>query len=88
MSHPIQGWMVNALGHSFGYRNYPTPDRSKNNLLVAWLVMGEGYQNNHHHQPSSAKFSVKWWEFDLGYYFCILAERFGVLERSVPAVKS
>ncbi len=70
MSHPIQGWMVNALAHRFGYRNYPTADNSKNNSMVAWLVFGEGYQNNHHQFPLSPKFSIKWWEVDMGYALC------------------
>jgi stearoyl-CoA desaturase (Delta-9 desaturase) len=74
MSHPIQAWMVNALGHRFGYVNFENGDNSKNNTWVALLVMGEGYQNNHHHQPQSPKFSAKWWEIDLGYLLCIVAK--------------
>ena len=42
MGHPLEGWMVNALGHAYGYRNFDTPDDSRNNLAVAFLVMGEG----------------------------------------------
>lgn len=80
MSHPIQGWMVNALGHKYGYRNFPTNDNSRNNALVAWLVMGEGFQNNHHHRPSAAKFAVKWWELDLGFVLCWFSSRMGMIE--------
>jgi len=80
MSHPLQGWMVNALAHRYGYRNFDTPDDSRNNSLVAWLVMGEGYQNNHHHSPRAAKFSVKPREVDLGYLLCLIAEKLGMLE--------
>jgi stearoyl-CoA desaturase (delta-9 desaturase) len=80
MSHPIQGWMVNALAHRFGYRNYATPDDSKNNTAVALLVFGEGYQNNHHHRPRSAKFSVKWFELDLGYALCRASQALGLLD--------
>ena len=47
MSHPIQGWMVNSLGHFFGFRNFETTDKSRNYTLVAYFVAGEGYQNNH-----------------------------------------
>ena len=43
MSHPIQDWLVNAFAHSKGYRNFDTPDKSVNNLLLGWLVFGEGY---------------------------------------------
>ena len=70
MSHPFQGWLVNALGHAYGYQNFKTGDHSRNNTLVAWMVAGEGYQNNHHHLPGSPKFSVKWWEVDFGFGIC------------------
>lgn len=80
MSHPIQGWMVNAFGHTYGYRNFETDDNSKNHAITAWLVAGEGYQNNHHHQPQSAKFSVKKGEWDAGYWMCLAAEKLGWLK--------
>ena len=70
MSHPIQGWMVNSLGHYFGYRNFDIPDNSRNNHLVSWLVFGEGYQNNHHFHPKSANFSYRTSELDLGFKVC------------------
>ncbi len=79
MSHPIQGWMVNSLGHRFGYRNFATPDNSRNNMIVAWLVFGEGFQNNHHQDPSSPKFSVRRWEVDMGYWLCGCLKLLGAL---------
>lgn len=84
MSHPMQGWLVNAFGHAYGYRNFDTDDNSRNNTLVAWLVVGEGFQNNHHHTPGSAKFSNKWWELDLGYGLCLLLQACGLL--TVPEI--
>jgi len=84
MSHPIQGWMVNAFGHAVGYRNFNLPDNSRNNTLVAWLVLGEGYQNNHHRFPESPKFSFKWWEVDAGYLFCLLFKRLGLVDMQKP----
>ena len=80
MSHPLQGWMVNSFGHAVGYRNFETPDQSRNNTFVAWFVMGEGYQNNHHEKPRSAKFSVKWFELDMGYGLCLLIEWLGLIQ--------
>jgi fatty-acid desaturase len=80
MSHPIEGWIVNSLGHAVGGRNFATPDHSRNNHLAAWLILGEGYQNNHHRYPASAKFSYRPWELDLGYGICLLLEKLGVLE--------
>jgi len=83
MTHPIQGWMVNAFAHKYGGRNFETPDDSRNNTLVAWLVFGEGYQNNHHHSPRSANFAMRGSEFDLGYVLCLAAQKIGML-RVVP----
>jgi stearoyl-CoA desaturase (Delta-9 desaturase) len=80
MSHPFQGWLVNAFAHRYGRRNFSTNDESTNNTLVGLLVFGEGYQNNHHHYPERAKFSVKWYEFDAGYLLCWLSEKFGLLQ--------
>jgi len=80
MSHPVQGWMVNSLAHKFGYRNFETTDNSKNNSIVSWLVVGEGYQNNHHHNPGGVKFSVRRGEFDAGYGMCLAARKFGLIE--------
>ena len=80
MSHPIQGWLVNSFGHRFGYTNFDNGDDSKNNTLVAWLVVGEGYQNNHHANPSSPKFSFRWYEFDGGYVLCRIARKLGLIE--------
>ncbi len=84
MSHPVQGWMVNALGHAYGYRNFATPDDSRNNTLVAWLVVGEGYQNNHHQNPRSPNMAVKWFELDLGYLVCCLLALLGLI--TIPQV--
>jgi stearoyl-CoA desaturase (delta-9 desaturase) len=89
MSHPIQGGMVNALGHAVGGRNFDTDDNSRNNLLVAWLIAGEGLQNNHHRYPKSAKFSYRRWEPDFGFTSCLLLETLGALsidhENLIPA---
>lgn len=79
-SHPIQGFLVNAFGHAVGYRNFDYPDNSKNNTLVAWFVLGEGFQNNHHMYPASPKFSMKSFEFDTGYFFVKLFSMLGIVK--------
>ena len=53
---------------------------SRNNLLAAWLILGEGFQNNHHRYPASARFSYRRHEVDLGYGACVLLEKLGLLE--------
>jgi stearoyl-CoA desaturase (delta-9 desaturase) len=80
MSHPVQGWLVNSFGHAVGYRNFNCSDDSRNNTLVAWTCFGEGYQNNHHRFPRSAKFSMKWFEFDLGFLVTKILAAVGIVE--------
>jgi fatty-acid desaturase len=61
-------FLVNSATHQWGYVSFDTHDNSKNNPLVAILAHGEGWHNNHHAFPSSAKNGFfRWWEFDLSY---------------------
>jgi len=60
-------WSVNSAAHMWGYRNYQTPDDSRNNAWVAILTNGEGWHNNHHADPNSARHGHKWWELDLSW---------------------
>jgi stearoyl-CoA desaturase (delta-9 desaturase) len=71
-------WSVNSLTHLFGYRTYATDEDSRNNWLVAALAMGEGWHNNHHHDPASASVQHRWWEFDVTYYVILALERVGL----------
>lgn len=65
--------VINGLAHNTGYRNFETDDASTNLTPFAILIGGEELHNNHHAFPTSAKFSVRWWEFDIGWmYICIL----------------
>lgn len=80
LSHPIQGWMVNSFGHAVGYRNFKTDDSSRNNTFVAWTALGEGFQNNHHAHPASAKFAYRWFEIDFGWIICWTLEKIGLLK--------
>jgi stearoyl-CoA desaturase (delta-9 desaturase) len=55
---------VNSVGHRFGRRRFDTPDSSRNNWLVALLVFGEGWHNNHHRFPTSARQGIGRFEID------------------------
>lgn len=59
---------INSLAHVRGGRRYVTGDDSRNNLVLALLTMGEGWHNNHHAYPSSARQGFRWWEVDASYY--------------------
>jgi fatty-acid desaturase len=71
-------WSVNSLTHLFGYRTYATGEDSRNNWFVGLLAMGEGWHNNHHHDPASASVQHRWWEIDGTYYLILLLERLGL----------
>jgi stearoyl-CoA desaturase (Delta-9 desaturase) len=55
---------VNSVGHVFGRRRYDTADTSRNSFLLALLTGGEGWHNNHHRYPPSARQGFRWWQFD------------------------
>jgi stearoyl-CoA desaturase (delta-9 desaturase) len=70
MANPVMAaGVINGLGHYYGYRNFECPDAARN--IVPWglLVAGEELHNNHHAFPSSAKFSIYRWEFDIGWLY-------------------
>ncbi|MDO8595960.1 MAG: fatty acid desaturase [Sulfuricaulis sp.] len=70
--------IINGVGHYWGYRNYEVSDASTN--IVPWgiLVGGEELHNNHHTFGSSAKFSSKWWEFDIGWLYIQMMKALGL----------
>jgi len=69
--------VVNGVGHFWGYRNFEATDASTN--LVPWglVIGGEELHNNHHTYPTSAKFSVKKYEFDIGWVYISLMQKIG-----------
>ena len=59
---------INSVAHRVGTRRYATKDDSRNNFLLALLTFGEGWHNNHHFYPGSARQGFRWYEVDLSYY--------------------
>jgi stearoyl-CoA desaturase (delta-9 desaturase) len=72
-------YTINSLSHVFGRRRYRTPDDSRNNIWLALLTLGEGWHNNHHHYPNSARQGFYWWEIDLTYYALRIMAWLGVI---------
>jgi stearoyl-CoA desaturase (delta-9 desaturase) len=70
--------VINGLGHAVGYRNFESADAATNLTPVAVLIGGEELHNNHHAFPSSAKFSVQPWEFDIGWFYISVLKAAGL----------
>jgi stearoyl-CoA desaturase (delta-9 desaturase) len=81
--------IINGIGHYWGYRNYTCEDASTN--IVPWgiLIGGEELHNNHHAYGSSAKFSAKWYEFDIGWAYIRILESLGLakVRKVAPKLK-
>lgn len=60
-------WFVNSATHVWGYQRFQSNDDSRNNWWVALLAFGEGWHNNHHAHPASARHGLTWYEFDLNW---------------------
>jgi stearoyl-CoA desaturase (delta-9 desaturase) len=70
--------VINGLGHAKGYRNFESDDTSTNLTPIAVLVGGEELHNNHHAFPTSAKFSIRWYEFDIGWFYITTMKTLGL----------
>ena len=78
-------WLVNSATHMWGTKRFATRDDSKNNWWVALLTFGEGWHNNHHAHPASARHGLAWYELDITWLQISLLERLG-LAKSVRTV--
>jgi stearoyl-CoA desaturase (delta-9 desaturase) len=72
--------VVNGLGHAWGYRNFACPDDSTNVVPWGLLIGGEELHNNHHAYGTSAKFSSRWYEFDLGWAYIRVLQALGLAQ--------
>jgi stearoyl-CoA desaturase (delta-9 desaturase) len=70
--------IINGIGHYWGYRNFEAPDASTNITPWGILIGGEELHNNHHTYPTSAKFSVKKYEFDMGWVYISIMQALGL----------
>ncbi len=61
-------WCVNSVCHLWGAKPYASGDESRNNAMVGVLALGEGWHNNHHAFPSSARHGLRWWQLDISYW--------------------
>jgi stearoyl-CoA desaturase (delta-9 desaturase) len=74
-------WLVNSATHVWGYRRFRTRDDSRNNWWVALITFGEGWHNNHHAHPTSARHGLVWYEFDLSWISLRILELFGLARK-------
>jgi stearoyl-CoA desaturase (delta-9 desaturase) len=79
-------WLVNSATHMWGARRFVTRDDSRNNWWVALLTFGEGWHNNHHAHPTSARHGLAWYEFDASWILLKMLRRLGIA-KSVQIAK-
>ncbi len=81
--------VINGLGHAWGYRNFACPDASTNVVPWGLLIGGEELHNNHHAYGTSAKFSSRWYEFDLGWAYIRMLQALGLarVRRVAPRLR-
>jgi fatty-acid desaturase len=79
-------WLVNSATHMWGRRRFDTGEDSRNSWWVAILTFGEGWHNNHHAHPTSARHGFKWYEFDFNWWGIRALQLFG-LARSIKRVR-
>jgi fatty-acid desaturase len=71
-------WLVNSATHMWGGRRFATRDDSRNNWWVALITFGEGWHNNHHAHPTSARHGLAWYEFDPSWITLKILKQFGI----------
>ncbi|MCH8891320.1 MAG: acyl-CoA desaturase [Myxococcales bacterium] len=77
---PIHGAIVNWCGHKYGYRNFDTPDASRNTLPFDFLTLGELFQNNHHQARMAPNFAARWFEIDPAYLVIRTLAAIGIVQ--------
>ncbi|MCI5055164.1 MAG: acyl-CoA desaturase [Flavobacteriales bacterium] len=83
-------WFIGYMTHKYGYSHFKVKEADvsgKNNWFLGIVSFGEGYHNNHHAHPQSAKFGLKWFEIDFGWYFILLFKKLGWIKNVKEAGK-
>ncbi len=70
---------INSVGHMWGTQRFDTGEGSRNNPVLGFLAMGDGWHNNHHRAPYSARHGFAWYEFDMTYSFIRILALFGLV---------
>lgn len=84
---PIHGVIINWFGHICGYVNFKTADTSKNLFRFDFLMMGEGYHNNHHKHSTRANFGgYHWYEIDITYTIIRILHSLGLIKLKQTAI--
>jgi stearoyl-CoA desaturase (delta-9 desaturase) len=74
-------WLVNSATHMWGSRRFETRDDSRNNGLIAAITWGEGWHNNHHAHPRSARHGLAWYEIDINWITISVMEKLGIVKQ-------
>lgn len=79
-------WSINSVCHIWGTRPYNSHDESRNNAIFGVLALGEGWHNNHHAFPTSARHGLRWWQIDVSYMIIWAMSKVGLAsEVRVPS---
>ena len=77
-------WFIGYISHTVGYARYKiegADESGYNDILLGLLSFGEGFHNNHHSHPSSAKFSMRWYEIDMGWFLILLLKKLRLISQ-------
>ena len=74
-------WSVNSVCHIWGAHPFQTSDKSRNNVVCGFLALGEGWHNNHHAFPTSARHGLRWWQFDSSWMIISAMQRVGLASK-------
>ena len=72
-------WLINSATHMFGSKRFDAGDDSRNSFILAVLTFGEGWHNNHHAHPTSARHGLAWWELDITWITMKLLRAIGLI---------